>query len=64
MREIEINSYRNEKDRCLQFKELLRAYFELQSRSKALEEIFSINDSGSNQNFYRIILFGTTQKEI
>ena len=63
MKEIEIDLQKRS-NRKKNFEEILRSYVELENRFKALEEIFSINDSETNQKLCERNLFQTTEKEL
>ena len=49
--------------RCIQFRDLVRSYLELENRLKVMEEKCEMNDSDINQIFYKRNLEHTTKKE-
>ena len=50
--------------RCIQIRDLIRSYVELENKSEALEEKIPKNDSEINLKIHKGIFFRTTQREI
>ena len=57
-------SLQKQTKRSIQIKDLVISYVEVESRLKALEETFKINDSESNKIIYKPTLIQGTQEEI
>ena len=55
---------RKQSNRCIQFRDIVRFYVELENRQKAMEEIFKKFDSEINQNICKRCLQQWTKKEL